>query len=102
MKTKVTRDAIVCDGCEYLIGTAKNTIVLNVRGELFHFHDGTPPTDRRDCFRYWAHGPRIMERSLREREWDDEKVDEFLSQMLYRKDNSSFSPGVPRPEKKVA
>lgn len=40
-----------------------------------------------------------MERSLKERKWDENQIDEFLSLMLYRKNGSGSSPGVPRPDK---
>lgn len=105
-KTKtVEQTYIECDGCQYLIG--KETPVVKVTvpfdfdwmelrdgGELeFHFH---ALRNRHDCFRYWAHNPRNMERSLRERGLNDEQVDAFMELMLYRRD--SFSPGVERPK----
>jgi hypothetical protein len=99
MKTTITRDATSCDGCEYLIGSDVPTIVVTVRGEQFDFHDGGQgQAERHDCFRYWAHGPNIMKRSLLERGWNEEAIDEFLSLMLYRKDG--LSPGVTRPKAK--
>jgi len=99
MKTTVTRPAVLCDGCEYLIDYRVPTITVVVRGEQFDFHDGGEgAAERHDCFRYWAHNPRIMQRSLKNREWDDERIDEFMALMLYREVNSTGSPGIARPE----
>lgn len=96
MKTTVTRDAICCDGCGYLIGSNVQTIALVVREEMFDFHDGGQgAAERHDCFRYWAHNPDIMEGSLKDRGWAREKIDEFMSLMLYRS-GSPGSPGIPR------
>lgn len=95
MKTTITRPAVSCDGCEYLISAGVQTTTLVVRGEQFDFHDGgTGTAERHDCFRYWAHNPRIMRRSLEERDWGEERIDEFLSLMLYRE--GSLGPGLPR------
>jgi hypothetical protein len=106
MKIQVTRDAIQCDGCEYQIGRDVEMIHVTVRGEIFDFHDGGEGNaERHDCFRYWAHGPHIMKRSLQERGWDEDRVEEFLSLMLYRASATaaggpfSGSPGIPREEK---
>lgn len=100
MKTTVTKDALLCDGCDYLISTGVPIITVAVRNELFHFHDGgVGDAERHDCFRYWAHGPNIMERSLKQRKYDQDQIDEFLSLMLYRREGTfSQGPGVPRPE----
>jgi hypothetical protein len=93
--TTITRSAIECDGCEYVIASGVQMTTLTVREEVFHFHDGGQGhAERHDCFRYWAHSPSIMQRSLTNRGWDGERIDEFLSLMLYRSD--SFSPGVAR------
>jgi hypothetical protein len=98
MKTTVTETAIQCDGCEYLVGKNVETITVVVRGEIFDFHDGGKgAAERHDCFRYWAHGPRIMRRSLENRGWPEERVEEFLSLMLYREEGGPWeSPGIPR------
>jgi len=101
LKTTVTRRAIECDGCEYLIGSGVQTITLMVRDEQFDFHDGGEgDAERHDCFRYWAHSPETMKRSLRNRGWGDERIDEFMSLMLYRAD--SWGPGIARPKKEAA
>jgi hypothetical protein len=97
VKTKVTRSAIVCDGCGYIIPGGERQITLTVRKEVFDFCDGGEgAAEKHDCFRYWAHGPRIMRRSLEERDWDDERIEEFLSLMLYRGEGWLGGPGVPR------
>lgn len=85
-----------CDGCQYLVGKDSPVITVSVpldHGEfLFHFHT---LANRHDCFRYWAHSPRIMQKSLQERSFTDEMIDEFLELMLYRED--TFHPGIARP-----
>jgi hypothetical protein len=59
----------------------------------FHFH---ALKHRHDCFRYWAHNPRVMRDSLTDRSFNEEQIDDFMSLMLYRQ--SAFSPGIARPE----
>lgn len=102
----LTQKYLECDGCKYLMGGAEPKIVVSVPfdypwdvlreidpGALeFHFH---AIKQRHDCFRYWAHNPRIMKESLVARELDEEQIDEFMSMMLYRE--NSFSPGIARP-----
>ena len=102
-----TEEYLTCDGCKYLMGKGP-MIVVSVpfdfpfewlRGEKaetldFHFH---ALKHRHDCFRYWAHNPSIMQRSLKDRELDNEQVDEFMELMLYRQ--NSYSPGLERKEK---
>lgn len=96
VKVKVTRDAICCDGCDYIIPYSVPKVLVTARGEEFHFHDGGEgAAERHDCFRYWAHNPRIMERSLKARDWDADTIDEFMSLMLYRA--NTHSPGIARP-----
>lgn len=100
MKTTVTRNAIQCDGCEYLIGAGVQTITLTQAEETFDFHDGGEgAAERHDCFRYWAHNPDIMRRSLRNREWPEADIEDFMSLMLYRSESSAgwgHGPGIPR------
>lgn len=101
----VTQKYRECDGCKYTMGSDPMIVVsvpfdypLDFLREIdpgtleFHFH---ALANRHDCFRYWAHNPRIMKESLVARELDEEQIDEFMSMMLYR--NSSFEPGVARP-----
>lgn len=94
-----------CDGCDYTIAAAKEGGAVRVEKDAsvlrvpwpgsdleFHFH--SPKVSRNDCFRYWAHNPRIMRRSLERRSLSEAVIDDFLSAMLYR-DNPS-GPGVAR------
>lgn len=103
----VTQKYMECDGCKYVMGESPHITVavpfdyplefLRDDGTLeFHFH---ALTNRHDCFRYWAHNPRIMSESLTARGLDEEQIDEFTSMMLYRQ--NTFSPGIER-EKKTA
>lgn len=99
-----TKTYIECDGCNYVMGEGP-MIVVSVpfdfpwewlRGKRaetleFHFH---ALRQRHDCFRYWAHNPSIMRTSLKERELDNEQVDEFMALMLYRE--KSWQPGIAR------
>jgi hypothetical protein len=111
---------IECDGCQYAIGRTSREAANGLRLDrihmtvsipvdlvpendlTFHFHvanDEARPDDTRglrDCFRYWAHNPSIMKRSLKERGMDDDDIDTFMSQFLYRTGTSSLSPGVER------
>ena len=94
----VVQDYRTCDGCDYMMGDKHPPIVVTVPpgglvfAELvFHFH---ALTNRHDCFRYWAHNPSIMRKSLAERELDDQQIDEFMSMMLYRE--GQYAPGIPR------
>lgn len=103
----VEKTQFTCDGCQYLMSQAQvddgikvvvpfdySWMELREERELeFHFHT---LSNRHDCFRYWAHNPDVMTRSLRDRKLDDEEIDQFLSLMLYRK--HSWSPGLARPE----
>lgn len=99
MKTTITRDAICCDGCDYIIENGVRTIALVVREEMFDFHDGGQGNaERHDCFRFWAHNPDIMKRSLGARDWDEDRIEEFMSLMLYRS-STPGSPGMARPVK---
>lgn len=96
-----------CDGCQYLIGGTSPPVVVTVpfdyewmelregRTLEFHFHT---LHNRHDCFRYWAHNPRVMIRSLEERGLNEQEIDEFMGLMLYREDK--FRPGIDRPEEK--
>jgi hypothetical protein len=104
-KKTIEQEYLECDGCKYLMGSKEPLITVTVpfdypleflredRTIEFHFH---ALTHRHDCFRYWAHNPRIMRDSLTNRGFDEEQIDEFLSLMLYRED--AFHPGVARPE----
>ena len=106
----VEQKYLECDGCQYLLGQSSPPIVVTVPFDFawmeiredppreleFHFHT---LSSRHDCFRYWAHNPHNMERSLRERGLNDDEIDAFMSLMLYRRDN--FAPGVERPKKTV-
>lgn len=105
-QVQVTKTQYTCDGCDYLMTEeqVKHGVRVNVplrtnddpdRELEFHFHT---LTNRHDCFRYWAHNPRIMTRSLKARDLDEEEVDTFLSLMLYRGDGAWPSPGIERPE----
>lgn len=102
MKITVSHPAVQCDGCEYIIGQKVPTVRVIARGEQFDFHDGGEgAAERHDCFRYWAHGPHIMRRSLENRDWDCEQIDEFMSLMLYRGKGAYPGPGLPREPAKV-
>jgi len=104
----VQQEYMECDGCIYVMSESKPRITVDVpfdyplealredppRSLEFHFHADS------DCFRYWAHNPRIMRRSLAERELSEDEIMDFLSLMLYRED--PFHPGVERPKEKVA
>lgn len=106
----VTQQYLECDGCQYLMAEKDPMIVVSVpfdfpfewlRGEKggtldFHFH---ALKHRHDCFRYWAHNPRIMRDSLKARELDSEQADEFMELMLYRQ--NSFAPGIEKEKAKA-
>lgn len=111
-KTKTVEQTILeCDGCQYLMSEKDPRIEVTVPFDFpwkelrsdpietltFHFH---ALGNRHDCFRYWAHDPHNMRRSLRERELDADQIEDFMSLMLYR--DGSFGPGVARPKDKVA
>jgi hypothetical protein len=108
MKTEqvVPRTVYECDGCQYVLGLtteekAEGKEVLDTAAILtipwggqkleFHFH-AVP--HRNDCFRYWAHDPQVMHRSLEDRDFTDEDIDSFMAMFLYRK--HSHSPGIAR------
>lgn len=105
----VTQEYLTCDGCLYLMAEKDPRIEVTVPFDYpleflrdggvltFHFH---ALTYRHDCFRYWAHSPDVMRRSVRERGLDKEQIDDFLSLMLYRED--PIHPGIERPKEKVA
>jgi hypothetical protein len=107
-KRTVTKEYMECDGCKYLMGEGP-MITVSVpfdypweylrddRQLEFHFH---ALQQRHDCFRYWAHNPRIMRDSLKDRELDNEEIDEFMSLMLYRE--RIGGPGVEREKKTAA
>lgn len=109
MKTTVTTPALACDGCQYLMSAKHPRVEVTVpfdfkvewmradRTETFHFH---AHPHRHDCFRYWAHNPQVMRRSLEERDWSEEQIDDFMSMMLYR--TGPFNPGIERPKEKIA
>src|SRR5881227_3380864 len=84
-------EKLVCDGCDYIIGLTREewnngatveerTITLRIPWDTdnsdkekwvwleFHFHSPVHYQSRRDCFRYWAHNPRIMKNSLEYRD----------------------------------
>lgn len=103
-----TRVQYECDGCQYGMRDPEERpcIVVSVPMEYdggdrltFHFH-GVQDDGYRDCFRYWAHNPDVMERSLRARGLDETDRDEFMYLMLYKRERDgkvdTFSPGVPR------
>ena len=100
-KKTVEQTVIECDGCQYIMGRAPAPILVtvplhdNAEPLVFHFHT---LHNRHDCFRYWAHNPRVMIRSLKERGLGDEDVEAFMELMLYRE--SKFGPGIDRPETK--
>ena len=96
METTVTSKAIQCDGCEYLVGRSVPLVRVLARGWEFDFHDGGEgAAERHDCFRYWAHNPHVMQRSLKARGLNEDEIDEFMAVMLYRKEGTS-GPGIPR------
>lgn len=100
---------VECDGCDYVLARRNrerelepalaNSILVSVPWDWpwpaeirsgnkldFHFHaDG-------DCFRYWAHSPYVMKKSLEKRGLDEAQVGEFMRLMLYRSDHRS--PGI--------
>ncbi len=100
-----------CDGCQYLMSEDDPRIEVTVPFDFpwkelqsdpiamltFHFH---ALGQRHDCFRYWAHDPHNMKRSLKEHGLDDNQIDDFMSLMLYRQQNG-FGPGVARAKEKV-
>ena len=102
----VTQQYMECDGCKYLMSDKDPFITVSVPFDYpleflrdgtmldFHFHT---LANRHDCFRYWAHNPRIMRDSLTARGMDEEQIDDFMSLMLYRQ--SPFSPGIEREKK---
>ena len=106
-KTRMrSEEYLECDGCGYLMVSGKPMVVLSVPFDVgmaveaegrdwatvdFHFH---VLAQRHDCFRYWAHNPRIMRNSLIEREFADDEIDDFMELMLYRE--HSYSPGIER------
>jgi hypothetical protein len=110
-------EKLVCDGCDYIIGLTteerndsirveERTMTLRMPWDTdpikkedwvwleFHFHSPVHMQSRRDCFRYWAHNPRIMKRSLEYRELPEDEIDEFMSVMLYR--DNKHGPGIER------
>ncbi len=106
-----TKEYLECDGCQYVIGLSTHDRERGVKLEdcvttldvfwddervVFHFHGAEHPT-RHDCFRYWAHNVHVIQRSLKERGWDDEDIDDFLRVHLYSDPNKVGSPGIPRP-----
>lgn len=121
MKTTVTKPAISCDGCGYLVGmTVEERASTHLRDEdlvcelripwdveaadrakhvwlTFHFH--APQRHRSDCFRYWAHTPYIMKGTLAERGLSPKQIDEFLSTFLYREER--YAPGIERPKEEA-
>ena len=116
----VPKTQITCDGCDYIMSDPSRVPCITVTVPFewddgketfdtltFEFHAlqgaGTSErrsTDRHDCFRYWAHNPDVMRRSLLERGLVESEIDEFMGIMLYK--SSSFSPGIARPEPKSA
>ena len=107
-KKTIEQEYLECDGCGYVMGKEDPRIEVSVPFDFpwewlrdlkdpgvltFHFH---ALRQRHDCFRYWAHNPRIMEQSLKDRELDNEQREEFLSLMLYRAEGNLYSPGIPR------
>lgn len=107
----VEQHYLSCDGCKYLMGKDELKIVVTVPFDYpfefmrsddveeleFHFH---ALKNRHDCFRYWAHNPRIMRDSLTDRGFDEEQIEDFMSLMLYRE--GTWSPGVERPKEKAS
>ena len=107
----IEKEYIECDGCLYGMAEEDPRVEVTVPFDFawealrsnppetltFHFH---ALQQRHDCFRYWAHNPTIMKRSLKARELDEEQIDDFLSLMLYRKE-SGFGPGLAREKVKV-
>lgn len=105
---QVTKEQISCDGCDYLMSLKDPHIIVSVpfdypleflqdnRIVTFEFH---ALHHRHDCFRYWAHNPEIMRRSLRERDFTEEQIEDFMELMLYRQ--TPYSPGIERPKAKV-
>jgi len=106
----VTKEYLECDGCQYGMAEKDPRIEITVPYDfewealrsdppetlMFHFH---AVQTRHDCFRYWAHSPHVMKRSLRERGLDAEQIDDFMSLMLYRE---GLGPGIERPKEKAA
>lgn len=103
------REVLTCDGCDYILGLtteekeagvdvedtiAKLTIPWKGKVLEFLFHIAA---HRHDCFRYWAHNPGIMKKSLADRDFIPSEVDEFMSTFLYRE--HSHEPGITRSEK---
>lgn len=107
-----------CDGCEYVIslsateqeaGVKIESTITTLRipwepfeieengGVFIEFHFHGPESNRRDCFRYWAHSTHIMRRSLTKRDFNAAEIDEFMSTHLYRDPKYSGSPGLTRP-----
>lgn len=121
MKREISQEPMVrwdCDGCDYIIGPPGKVLddgstidchvtVLRIPtthehgaadGEdgflEFHFHG--PAGRSSDCFRYWAHSPHVMARSLERRGWLPDEVQEFLATHLYREAGGSI--GLERPK----
>jgi hypothetical protein len=100
----LTQKYLECDGCKYVMGSDDPMIVVSVpfdypweflrddRNLEFHFH---AIRQRHDCFRYWAHNPRIMRESLEARKLNEDQIDEFMMMMLYRE--HSWQPGITKP-----
>jgi hypothetical protein len=76
-----------CDGCGYALSGSIMTLDTAFHDydenntSVFHFHR---PSKEHDCFRHWAHNLYVMKRSLQQRKWHEEEIDEFLLCMLYR------------------
>ncbi len=103
----VEQEYLECDGCIYVMGEELRIELVVPWGYpidigddeqlTFHFH---AMTLRHDCFRHWAHNPRIMKRSLTERGFSPQQIDDFMELMLYRE--NSYSPGVEKPKEKAS
>jgi hypothetical protein len=92
---------IECDGCQYGINAERQPpTVLRIPTDTqygppdsddgfheFEFHG--PRGVEHDCFRYWTHDPHTMTRSLKERGWNEDQIEAFLSTHLYRPHNSA-------------
>jgi hypothetical protein len=108
MKTEqvVPQTVYECDGCAYVLvltteEKAAGKEVLDTAAILtipwggqkleFHFH---VVRARNDCFRYWAHNPQVMKRSLEDRDLTDDDIESFMATFLYR--SHSHEPGVAR------
>lgn len=110
----VPKEVLTCDGCDYLIGLTQEeyndgriieeviaTLIIPWEAainEILEFHFHVVP-HRQDCFRYWAHNPRIMRRSLKARSMQEDEINKFMEIFIYRSENWNSAPGITRSGK---